>query len=112
MKALRMAASFKFMYTAVPVVARPTSTDAQLGLRLTAAEGHIAELQRWRATVVITVPGTNTLAAPAVPPADAVPECWVADRSHFPFVISITDKTHKVAIGYPSEPRGWQSECG
>ena len=26
-------------------------------------------------------------------------------------MISITDKTHKVAIGYPSEPRDWRSEC-
>ena len=54
----------------------------------------------------------DTLAAPAEPPADAVPECWEADKSHFPYVIRITDKTHRVTIGYPAGPRDWRSECG
>ena len=36
----------------------------------------------------------------------------MANRSHFPYVISITEKTHRVAIAYPFEPRGWRTECG
>ena len=47
-----------------------------------------------------------------MPPVDAVPESWVAYKSHYPYVISITDKTHKVAIGDPTGPRSWRSVCG
>ena len=33
-------------------------------------------------------------------------------RTVFPYVVSIRDKTHKVDIGYPEEPRDWRTVCG
>ena len=54
----------------------------------------------------------DTFAAQAEPPAGAVPDCWEARQTHFPYVVSIRKKTHRVAVGYPAEPRGWRSECG
>ena len=43
---------------------------------------------------------------------DTVPECWEARQTYLPYVVSIREKTHKVAVGYPQEPRGWRMECG
>ena len=60
--------------------------------------------------MVHSVPAT--LSAPVDTPTDAVPECWEARRTVFPYVVSIRDKTHKVDIGYPEEPRGWRTVCG
>ena len=88
----------------------PASLSTQLGQRLAAAESHIEELRRWRATFVHSLP--TTPAAPVASPRDAVPECWETKKAYFPYVVSIREKTHKVAVGYPQQPRDWRTECG
>ena len=82
-----------------PWTRAPSLPPSQLGQRLAAAESHIEELRRWMATFVQSLP--TTPAGPVASPRDAAPECWETKKAYFPYVVSIREKTHKVAVGYP-----------
>ena len=49
---------------------------------------------------------------PAADTHEEVPQWCASVSSTFPFVYSIRSKCHRVAVGYPSNPRTWRSKCG
>ena len=44
--------------------------------------------------------------------AAVVPAEWEDVNYVFPYVASVRDRVHAVAVGYPENPRTWRTKCG
>ena len=69
------------------------------------------ELMAWRSTFTATVPIEPATPA-VVDPIAVVPQECKDINFVFPYVLSIRNRCHVVATGYPDNPRDWRTKCG
>ena len=74
-------------------------------------EANMLELQAWRATVFASIPSEPVGPIVVASAAEVLQELDDVTSS-IPYVLSMRDKHHMVAIGYPDDPRAWRTKSG